>query len=285
MRIRFVLSAFILLLALPAWAQQKTPAIDPAKEADIRRLLELSGGQRTMDNLSAAMQGHLNSMMQDKMPPGEEGKRAQEFSNKMMEKMFAYMKYDDLVELMIPVYDKHLTHDEIKGLIHFYETPLGKRLLETLPRITEESMMVMLPWARQTTERVMAEMAEEFPEFWPAMAAPNELGAVGSLRTINTACVVYISTHEKGFPATLADLGPEGEDLITAELAGGAKDGYAFEYKPLDSDGDGRFDAYQLRANPLEPGVTGLRFFFTDESAVIRFSLDGPASADSPLIG
>jgi len=189
------------------------------------------------------------------------------------------MKYNDMVELMIPVYDRHLTHDEIQGLIQFYQTPLGKRLLETLPQITKDSMAAMIPWAREVTEKVMSEMAEEFPE----LRATNDISALGNLRTINTACVVYMSKHER-FPATLTDLGPEGENLIDATLASGTKSGYVFEYKPVDTDGDGRIEGYQVRANPIKPGKSGLRFYFTDDSGLIRFSSDGVASADSPPI-
>ena len=54
----------------------------------------------------------------------------------------------------------------------------------------------------------------------------------------------------------------------------------AFVYMAADSDGDGIRDAYQVSAIPLERGNT--RYLFTDQSGIIRYSKDYPATAESP---
>ena len=53
---------------------------------------------------------------------------------------------DELVKLIIPLYDKHLTHPEIKELIKFYETEVGKKLISVMPAITAESMQAGQQW-------------------------------------------------------------------------------------------------------------------------------------------
>jgi hypothetical protein len=45
---------------------------------------------------------------------------------------------------MIKIYDKHFTHDEIKELITFYESPVGKKMLEKTPEITKDLMDAMM---------------------------------------------------------------------------------------------------------------------------------------------
>ena len=45
-----------------------------------------------------------------------------------------------------PVYDKHLSDDEVKGLIRFYETPLGQKTLEGLLQMTTELMNQGRKW-------------------------------------------------------------------------------------------------------------------------------------------
>lgn len=113
--------------------------------------------------------------------------------------------------------------------------------------------------------------------------AANEASAVGILRTINTACFSYTAVHpERGFPRALAEMGPEGDGLIDATVAIGAKSGYTFVYEASDRDGDGIVEAYQATASPIQPDKTGRRYFFTDESGVIRTSTDGPATSGSP---
>jgi hypothetical protein len=65
---------------------------------------------------------------------------------------------DELVDLIVPVYDRNLTHDDVKELIRFYETPTGKKFVSVLPKITQESMTVGEKWGRDLGMRVMAKL-------------------------------------------------------------------------------------------------------------------------------
>ena len=73
------------------------------------------------------------------------------------------------------------------------------------------------------------------PNLLRSRMAANEASAVGSIRTINTACVTYSTTYpDVGYPTTLAQLKPAAAatsanaDLIDSVLAGGTKSGYSF---------------------------------------------------------
>lgn len=127
------------------------------------------------------------------------------------------------------------------------------------------------------------------PNLLRARIAANEASAVGSLRTINTACVTYATSYNT-FPPSLSSLGPSGEPsasaagLIDTLLANGQKSGYVLTYE-AGSPEDGLVKTYAARADPLTPGTTGMRHFYTDQSGVIRFSRDGPANDSSdPLL-
>ena len=134
------------------------------------------------------------------------------------------------------------------------------------------------------------------PNLMRSRMAANEASAVASLRTINTSEVVYSSTYNGGFSADLKSLG--GANCTTANvpsssaaclldqvLAGSAavssKSGYNFTYVP----GAGAVvPSYTVNADPIAPGSTGQRYFFTDQSAVIRFNLTAAAAAtDTPI--
>jgi len=127
------------------------------------------------------------------------------------------------------------------------------------------------------------------PNLLRSRMAANEASAVGSLRTINTACVTYSTTYGVGFPSALTSLGGTGAvsstaaQLIDAVLAAGSKSGYTFTYTAGAAAG-GVIPTYAVNADPITPGQTGLRYFFTDQSGVIRFNTSAQASAsDSPL--
>ncbi len=64
-------------------------------------------------------------------------------------------------------------------------------------------------------------------------------------------------------------------------LASGRRNGYTFLYTPVDSGGTGQFDSYYVNANPTTVNVTGMRYFYVDQTNVLRFALGGPANSSS----
>ena len=130
------------------------------------------------------------------------------------------------------------------------------------------------------------------PNLLRARMAANEATAVGALRTLNTAAYTYRETYRQ-FPPELTALGapsagtapgPDNADLIDPVLMSGQKSGYLFHYRAVDTDGDGALDGYEIYADPVTPGTTGQKHFFTDQTGVIRLESNKPASAESPPI-
>ncbi|HTQ87384.1 MAG TPA: prepilin-type N-terminal cleavage/methylation domain-containing protein [Candidatus Solibacter sp.] len=127
------------------------------------------------------------------------------------------------------------------------------------------------------------------PNFIRSRITANEASAVAALRTIDTACVNYSNTYGVGYPSTLSTLGSSGAatstsaDLVDNVLAGGVKSGYTFTYVPGALVG-GLISTYAVNASPVTPGQTGVRYFFTDQSFVVRFNVSASATvSDSPI--
>lgn len=128
------------------------------------------------------------------------------------------------------------------------------------------------------------------PNLLRARISANESSAVGSIRTINTAEVTYASTYpQAGFSASLEALGGSSPCtststtacLIEPVLAAGQKSGYRFTYEAQDTNGDQVMDTYVVQAVPVSPGQTGVRFFCSDESGIIRYSTAEPCTRES----
>jgi type IV pilus assembly protein PilA len=126
------------------------------------------------------------------------------------------------------------------------------------------------------------------PNLLRAKIAANEASAVGSLRTLNTACIAF-STSYGQFPQNLTNLGPiaasgtassTSADLIDSVLAAGTKSGYVFAYTAATP-----FQTYTITATPITVGQTGQRMFFTDQSGVIRANVTGSGAtvASTPI--
>jgi len=128
------------------------------------------------------------------------------------------------------------------------------------------------------------------PNLLHSRMAANEAAAVGSLRTVNAACINYSTTWGIGFPVSLSSLGPgkpataAAADLVDALVAGGTKSGYTLTYVS-GTPTNGKISTYTIKANPVVPGKSGGRYFFTDQSGVIRYNNAASATVTSPPIG
>jgi hypothetical protein len=139
------------LLLVVSVAQADTTAasakIDPAKEKDIRALLELTGaaklGTMIIDQMFEPMK-----KMQPNLPA--------EFWTDLKKEM----RPDELIDLVVPIYDRQLTDGEIRDLIKFYNTPTGKKLVKVMPQLTQDSMAVGKQWGAQLGARIMKRIQE-----------------------------------------------------------------------------------------------------------------------------
>jgi len=128
------------------------------------------------------------------------------------------------------------------------------------------------------------------PNFIRSRLRANETAAVANLRNITTANTVYLTTYGIGFSDSLTKLGGSGilpdstaAGLIDSVLSAGIKTGYSFTYTVSATAGS-QVVGYTLTAEPTNVGSTGDRFFFTDQSCIIRQNTTGPAVATDPAI-
>jgi type IV pilus assembly protein PilA len=130
------------------------------------------------------------------------------------------------------------------------------------------------------------------PNLLRSKMAANEASAVATLRTYNTAIVSYSTTYNTDPSTSLSQLGPATTPSSTAadlvdNLIGSAtptKSGYTFTYTAGTATA-GVISQYSITAQP-QSSSTGQRYFFTDQSGVIRQTTNGTAAtATSNTIG
>ncbi|AKD05589.1 hypothetical protein PKOR_07985 [Pontibacter korlensis] len=123
-------------------------AQDNAKTKDIRELLRLTkAGELGMQAIKTSMESARRT---NTSVPAE-------FWDEY-EKNFTV---ESLVNLTVPIYDKHFTHQEIKDLIALYSTPLGQKLLDKMPVIMQESMLKGQQYGQEVATRVIQKMQAE----------------------------------------------------------------------------------------------------------------------------
>jgi hypothetical protein len=155
----------------PAATISIAPKIDPAKEAAIRKLIQLTAGADLVNQLMDEMQKNMKPMMANLLPPGG-------YRDRLIDLFFAKFRsklnVQDLIDLAVRTYDKYLTMEDIDGLIQFYETPLGQKTISVLPKLTIEIQTESMKRGQELGRQSMQEVLSEHPDLRQALQAASK---------------------------------------------------------------------------------------------------------------
>jgi hypothetical protein len=154
--------AALFLLGCSCFAQ--TSADDsPATKADVERYLQITGSHDMMKKTMATMSQSMHQMTHDQyvkhqseLPAGYESKM-----NALMDDMFQNMPMDEIMESMVPAYQKHLTVGDINNLITFYSSPTGAKLVREMPEMLAEAMQDMMPILTRYMDTIQTRLQKE----------------------------------------------------------------------------------------------------------------------------
>lgn len=136
--------------------------VDPAKEADIRKLMELTGANSLGERLLNAGMEQFRASVLDSQP---DNPRAKQFVDAFVVGFQKHFDPKSLSETEIPIYDKYLTAEDLKGLLAYYSSPTGRRMLKVLPEIAQESQAAGFSLGQKAAQQTMEELKADYPEF------------------------------------------------------------------------------------------------------------------------
>lgn len=160
MRRSLLLAGCVFCLVSSGFSQGEEK-IDPAKEASIRRLMDLTGMGKLGKDSAARMMDQLKPMLSRTLPPGE---RSQQIIDAFDRKVRERITDEALVRLYLPIYDHHFTREDIDGLIQFYQTPLGQKVIRALPQVMQDGMTAGGELGEKIARETLQELAEQYPE-------------------------------------------------------------------------------------------------------------------------
>lgn len=65
---------------------------------------------------------------------------------------------DEIINRIIPIYNKYMTDEDIKGLINFYKSPLGRKTTSITPQLTQESIRVGQQYGIEAGRRALQKL-------------------------------------------------------------------------------------------------------------------------------
>lgn len=143
--------------------------VDPAKEAAIRHLMDLTQTSKMGDSLSAYVTNQVRQVLSEAMPPDRLAKLMDGFSQKMVTAAPA----SAVTDAAIPIYARAFSMEDIQAISQFYESPLGQRVVKALPQVARESEELGVQMEQKGAMNVLQEMSSEYPEL-KEMLKPQE---------------------------------------------------------------------------------------------------------------
>jgi uncharacterized protein len=160
-RILVVLAALSCLAQMPS---ARADELTEAKRQDVLRLLDLTGAFRIGQLFSSTIVRQMTDALRSARPdiPTD----VMDILPKAVDEVIAaeMTAAGGFADLVVDVYQRHFTHEDVRGLIAFYETPLGRKLSAELPAMTQESMQAGMKWGVSIAPKIQERVKQRFRE-------------------------------------------------------------------------------------------------------------------------
>ena len=140
----WMLVGALMLMAPTAMAQR--PPTDSHGKAALQLLLRMQSvevGRKMLDLMLGAFQ-----------------QMAPDISSEIWDQIRAEMDVQELVYLLVPVYTRHLSEDDINAFLAFLDTPAGRNYTNSIMVIQNEAQQVGEQYGQQVGAKIMQRVME-----------------------------------------------------------------------------------------------------------------------------
>jgi hypothetical protein len=161
---------FVVIFAATVFAQQATVANTVPSKDDVMQFLELMKIRDRMvqmvEGMKKGMKAGAEAGFKTKLPSATPEQLAR--FDLVTETVFKDFPIDEMIDAMVPIYQKHLTKGDLDAVIAFYSSAVGQKLLKEQPAMMAEGMQVgqdimlrKLPDMQERLKTKVAELADE----------------------------------------------------------------------------------------------------------------------------
>ena len=158
---RHMLAAFVTLallaVAKPALAQAPAARPSPAAILIAKQIVELKGAKELYEPLvRGVIQKVKNQFMQTNFMYAKD---LNEIANNL-EREYS-PRINELVDASARIYASYFTEAELKEILTFYQSPVGRKLIAEEPKALEASMANAGDWGDKLSDDIIAKMRQE----------------------------------------------------------------------------------------------------------------------------
>jgi cytochrome c2 len=134
---------------------------------DIMSLMHLTGAAKNAEQVSTAALQQAMARIRQSQPDLPAGVEAiiQAAMHSLTSRQQPLLW--DVLDELIPIYQRYFTHDDIRGLLAFYATPLGEKAAAVLPQIVMHSRVAEQAWAHRVQDALLTEVRQRLPAGTP----------------------------------------------------------------------------------------------------------------------
>ena len=147
-----VLFGTLLFLPRPVTGQ----TLDDSFRSDIEKLLEVTGTSQMGTQITQLISSQFVAGLKKSQPSIPD--RALELAKQVLdaEMAKAFTGPDNLTQQIVAIYAKYYTHEDVRGLLAFYSTDLGKKVIRLMPVVLQEAAAIGQQWAQKQMPGIAA---------------------------------------------------------------------------------------------------------------------------------
>jgi len=151
------------MLAMPyASVAQQADNSEVPDRADVVKFLDLMHARaqmiQTLTEMTKQMKLGAEDGFKQKVPDATAEQLAK--VDEIFDRLFAALPVDEMMDAVVPIYQKHLTKSDLTAITAFYSSPVGQKVLKELPAIMSESMQA----GGDIGRKVFAARSEQFDQ-------------------------------------------------------------------------------------------------------------------------
>lgn len=125
-----------------------TSSFSQTHDENVRKLLKVTNSEQMMIQMLDAIIPQFQMLVPD-------------VPEEYWQEFYSMFDYDEFIELLVPVYLKYYSNDDILALLAFYKTPIGKKMVRVSADISTESMAVGQKWGEQLGMKIMNKLRSD----------------------------------------------------------------------------------------------------------------------------
>jgi uncharacterized protein len=140
-------------------------AADAASKEDVQKLFNVMASREQMHQMMQQLVAQMQSMTREQIKKQHPETSEQELArlDRQSQDLMNSFPLDEMLNDMVPIYQRHFTKSDITALTEFYSSPTGQKFLHEMPAVTGETMRAVLPRIQAEVEGSLKRADEKRP--------------------------------------------------------------------------------------------------------------------------